>query len=96
MQQISCLIARLLSERNVERVFSLCGGHILPLWDALHRLGIRVIDVGDKRGAGRSLQKFLDAFRCVYLDTPESRGLIADENPRFMPVMRGHAMREKE
>ncbi len=263
MQQISQLIARFLKERNVERVFSLCGGHILPIWDALHRLGIQIIDVRDERaavhmahahsdltgrlgvalvtagpgmtnavtgianasisrvpllvisgvppraqqnmgalqslpqvdmlrpitryartisrpehvlreldeavahaeghcgepgpafidfptdvlrasisdaaidpmrfrvaepvvlpaatesigraakllarsrrplvisgrgarGAGKSLYKFLDVFRCVYLDTVESRGLIDEDHPRFMPAMRGRAMREAD
>ena len=263
MQQISYLIARLLREHGVDRVFSLCGGHILPVWDALHRLGIRIIDVRDERAAvhmahahsdltgqlgvavvtagpgmtnavtgianahisrvpllviagappgpqqnmgalqsipqvdmvrlitqyartisraehilreldeaiacaegfggepgpafiefptdvlrasipdamidsmrfhararniipasaesiraaagllaksrrplvisgrgardaGNSLHKFLDAYRCVYLDTPESRGLIPDDHPRFMPAMRGRAMREAD
>jgi len=35
----------------VDRVFSLCGGHILPIWDHIHRLGIRIIDVRDERAA---------------------------------------------
>jgi acetolactate synthase-1/2/3 large subunit len=51
MEQISDLIARFLKERNVERVFSLCGGHIMPIWDAVHRLGIQIIDVRDERAA---------------------------------------------
>ena len=51
MKQISHLIARFLKERNVERVFSLCGGHIMPIWDAVHRLGIQIIDVRDERAA---------------------------------------------
>jgi acetolactate synthase-1/2/3 large subunit len=263
MEEISHLIARFLSERNVERVFSLCGGHILPVWDAVHRRGIQIIDVRDERaavhmahahsdltgrlgvaivtagpgmtnavtgianasisrvpllviagvpprpqqnmgalqslpqvdmvrpitryartisrpehllreldeavasaqghcgepgpafidfptdvlrasisdssidpirlrapepailpaatasirraakllthsrrplvisgrgarGAGTSLHKFLDVFRCVYLDTAESRGLIDEDHPRFMPAMRGRAMREAD
>jgi len=263
MQQVSYLIARLLREHRVDRVFSLCGGHILPVWDALHQLGIRIIDVRDERAAvhmahahsdltgqlgvavvtagpgmtnavtgianahisrvpllviagapprpqqnmgalqsipqvdmvrlitryarticraehilreldeaiacaegfggepgpafiefptdvlrasipdaiidsmrfharannmvpasaesmraaaglltksrrplvisgrgakdaGKPLHKFLDAYRCVYLDTPESRGLIPDDHPRFMPAMRGRAMREAD
>ena len=45
MKQISYLIARFLKERKVDRVFSLCGGHIMPIWDSLYRLGIRIIDV---------------------------------------------------
>jgi acetolactate synthase I/II/III large subunit len=51
MEQISNLIARFLKERGVDRVFSLCGGHIMPIWDHLYRLGIRIIDVRDERAA---------------------------------------------
>ena len=51
METISHLIARFLKERGVDRVFSLCGGHILPIWDSLNGLGIRIIDVRDERAA---------------------------------------------
>jgi acetolactate synthase-1/2/3 large subunit len=55
-----------------------------------------VISGRGARDAGRSLHKFLDAYRCVYIDTPESRGLIPDDHPRFMPAMRSRAMREAD
>ena len=51
MKQISYLIAHFLKERDVDRVFSLCGGHIMPIWDSLHDLGIRIVDVRDERAA---------------------------------------------
>jgi len=51
MKQVSTLIARFLKERKVDRVFSLCGGHIMPIWDDLGGLGIRIIDVRDERAA---------------------------------------------
>jgi len=51
MEDAAHLIARFLKERSVDRVFSLCGGHILPIWDPLHRMGIRIIDVRDERAA---------------------------------------------
>lgn len=51
MEDVSHLIARFLKERMVDRVFGLCGGHILPIWDHIHRLGIRIIDVRDERAA---------------------------------------------
>ncbi|MET0209472.1 MAG: hypothetical protein ABW220_10550 [Burkholderiaceae bacterium] len=28
----AALVARFLKSRGVERVFALCGGHIMPLW----------------------------------------------------------------
>ena len=49
MMQVAGLIAEFLFKRGVDRVFSLCGGHILPIWDHLRRLGIRIIDVRDER-----------------------------------------------
>src|ERR1700681_3732149 len=45
------LIARLLKRRGVNRVFALCGGHIMPIWMRLDAEGIRIIDVRDERAA---------------------------------------------
>jgi len=45
------LIARLLRQRGVQRVFALCGGHIMPIWMRLDAEGIRIIDVRDERAA---------------------------------------------
>ena len=39
------LFAAALYGRGVRRVFGLCGGHIQPVWDALDRLGVEVVDV---------------------------------------------------
>ncbi|MGH3555987.1 MAG: thiamine pyrophosphate-binding protein [Mycobacterium sp.] len=39
------LIASYLCWRRVERVYGLCGGHIQPIWDALARLGVPIVDV---------------------------------------------------
>lgn len=50
-EEVSHLIARFLAERGVDRIFSLCGGHIMPIWDHAVRLGIRIIDVRDERAA---------------------------------------------
>jgi acetolactate synthase-1/2/3 large subunit len=51
MEDVAHLIARFLKERGVDRVFTLCGGHILPIWDPLHDLGVHIIDVRDERAA---------------------------------------------
>lgn len=45
------LIARLLKQRGVKRVFALCGGHIMPIWMRLDAEGVRIIDVRDERAA---------------------------------------------
>lgn len=49
--EVSFLIAKFLAARGVDRVFTLCGGHILPIWDHAARLGIKIIDVRDERCA---------------------------------------------
>lgn len=43
--------ARFLKARGVDRVFTLCGGHIMPLLVCADREGIRIIDVRDERAA---------------------------------------------
>ncbi len=48
---VAGLVARLLKRRGVERVFALCGGHIMPIWMRLDAEGIRIIDVRDERAA---------------------------------------------
>ena len=45
------LIARFLKARGIDRVFALCGGHIMPLWMRIDAEGIRLIDVRDERAA---------------------------------------------
>lgn len=47
----AALVARFLQARGVDRVFALCGGHIMPLWMRLDAQGIRIIDVRDERAA---------------------------------------------
>ncbi|MDQ6620405.1 MAG: thiamine pyrophosphate-binding protein [Pseudomonadota bacterium] len=45
------VIARFLKARGVDRVFGLCGGHIMPMWMQIDAEGIRIIDVRDERAA---------------------------------------------
>ena len=45
------VIARFLKARGVDRVFTLCGGHIMPLLVCADREGIRIVDVRDERAA---------------------------------------------
>ncbi len=45
------VIARFLKARGVDRVFALCGGHIMPIWMQCDAVGIRIIDVRDERAA---------------------------------------------
>ncbi len=48
---VAGVIARFLEERGVDRVFGLCGGHIMPIWMRLDAEGIRIVDVRDERAA---------------------------------------------
>jgi len=45
------VIARFLKARGVDRVFGLCGGHIMPMWMCCDAVGIRIVDVRDERAA---------------------------------------------
>jgi acetolactate synthase-1/2/3 large subunit len=45
------VIARFLRARGVERVFALCGGHIMPIWIRADAEGIPIVDVRDERAA---------------------------------------------
>ena len=45
MSTVATAIARFLTDRGVKRVYGLCGGHILPIWNELARLGVEVVDV---------------------------------------------------
>jgi acetolactate synthase-1/2/3 large subunit len=47
----AALIARFLKSRGVDRVFALCGGHVMPIWMRLDAEGIRIVDVRDERAA---------------------------------------------
>jgi acetolactate synthase-1/2/3 large subunit len=48
---VAAVAARFLKTRGVDRVFALCGGHIMPLWMAVDAEGIRIVDVRDERAA---------------------------------------------
>jgi acetolactate synthase I/II/III large subunit len=45
MTTVAAAIAEWLVSRGIERVYGLCGGHVLPIWDEAARRGIRIVDV---------------------------------------------------
>ncbi|UCD68564.1 MAG: thiamine pyrophosphate-binding protein [Betaproteobacteria bacterium] len=45
------VIARFLKARGVDRIFALCGGHIMPMWMRADAEGIEIVDVRDERAA---------------------------------------------
>jgi acetolactate synthase-1/2/3 large subunit len=56
--EVAYLIAKFLKDRGVDRIFGICGGHILPIWDYLNQLGINIIDVRDERIAVHMAQAY--------------------------------------
>jgi acetolactate synthase-1/2/3 large subunit len=50
-RSVAAVVARFLAARGIDRVFGLCGGHIMPLWMQLDAQGIRIVDVRDERAA---------------------------------------------
>jgi acetolactate synthase-1/2/3 large subunit len=48
---VAGVVARFLKARGVDRVFALCGGHIMPLWMSIDAAGIGIVDVRDERAA---------------------------------------------
>ncbi|WP_419999970.1 thiamine pyrophosphate-binding protein [Streptomyces boninensis] len=51
-----------------------------------------VISGRGARAARPELSRFLAASGALYLDTPESRGLVPDDHPAYVPAMRSAAM----
>lgn len=48
---VAGVVARFLKARGVDRLFALCGGHIMPMWMRADAEGIEIIDVRDERAA---------------------------------------------
>ncbi len=48
---VAAVVARFLKARGVDRVFGLCGGHIMPMWMRIDGEGIAIVDVRDERAA---------------------------------------------
>ena len=48
---VSQTIAKYLVSQGVTRVYGLCGGHIQPLWDAVARAGIEIVDTRHEAAA---------------------------------------------
>ena len=50
-QSSAAVIVRFLKSQGVTRVFTLCGGHIMPIFMRAASEGLRIIDVRDERAA---------------------------------------------
>ena len=63
------------------------------LWSARRLL---IVSGRGAAGAGPQIVGLLNALGCAYLDTAESRGIVPDDHPSFVPAMRGRAMQEAD
>jgi acetolactate synthase-1/2/3 large subunit len=59
------LVARVVKQAGVEHVFTLCGGHILPIYDGCLREGIRVIDVRHEQAAAHAADAYARLTRNI-------------------------------
>lgn len=48
------LVARVLAREGVPVIFTLCGGHVLPIYDGCLRHGIRIVDVRHEQAAAHA------------------------------------------
>jgi acetolactate synthase I/II/III large subunit len=59
------LVARVLEQAGVGHVFTLCGGHILPIYDGCVKDGIRVIDVRHEQAAAHAADAYARLTRNI-------------------------------
>ena len=59
------LVARVLEEAGVGHVFTLCGGHVLPIYDGCLTEGIRVIDVRHEQAAAHAADAYARLTRNI-------------------------------
>ncbi len=52
------LVVRVLAQAGVRHLFTLCGGHILPIYDACLRHGIAVVDVRHEQAAAHAADAY--------------------------------------
>ena len=59
------LVARVLKQAGVGHVFTLCGGHILPIYDGCLSEGIRIIDVRHEQAAAHCADAYARLTRSL-------------------------------
>jgi acetolactate synthase-1/2/3 large subunit len=59
------LVARVLKQAGVGHVFTLCGGHILPIYDGCLNEGIRVIDTRHEQAAAHAADAYARLTRNI-------------------------------
>jgi acetolactate synthase-1/2/3 large subunit len=59
------LVARVLKDAGIGHVFTLCGGHILPIYDGCLTEGIRIVDVRHEQAAAHAADAYARLTRNV-------------------------------
>lgn len=59
------LVARVLKQAGVGHIFTLCGGHILPIYDGCLGEGIRVVDTRHEQAAAHAADAYARLTRAV-------------------------------
>src|ERR671934_2911069 len=59
------LVARVLKQAGVVHIFTLCGGHLLPIYDGCLSEGIRVIDVRHEQAAAHAADAYARLTRNI-------------------------------
>src|SRR5438876_5577931 len=59
------LVARVLKQAGVGHVFTLCGGHILPIYDGCLDEGVSVVDVRHEQAAAHAADAYARLTRNV-------------------------------
>jgi len=59
------LVARVLKQAGVGHVFTLCGGHVLPIYDGCLQEGIRVIDLRHEQAAAHAADAYARLTRGI-------------------------------
>jgi thiamine pyrophosphate-dependent acetolactate synthase large subunit-like protein len=59
------LVARTLKQAGVGHVFTLCGGHILPIYDGCLTEGVAIIDVRHEQAAAHAADAYARLTRGV-------------------------------
>src|SRR5205809_4110446 len=50
------LVARALAAQGVDAIFTLSGGHVMPIYEGCRHEGIRVVDVRHEQAAGHAAE----------------------------------------
>src|SRR3990172_3508152 len=59
------LVAKTLKQAGVDHIFTLCGGHILPIYEGCLTHGIRIIDVRHEQAAAHAADAYARLTRGI-------------------------------